>query len=71
MSDSCFVPKTWCVYGILHDEPCAMFFTVRADAVNFVNDCLESMQYRGSQTDLSIMVLANVNGDAMTIEEFS
>lgn len=71
MSDSSFVPKTWCVYGVLHDEPCAMFFTARADANIFISECLESMQYRGSQTLLSIMVLVGVDGDAMTIEAFS
>ena len=71
MSDSSFELKTWCVYGVLHDEPCAMFFTSRAGAIHFLNDYLKSAQYRCSQTELSIMVLVGVDGDAMTIEAFS
>jgi len=71
MSDASFVPKTWCVYGILCDEPCVMFFTVRQDAINFVKDGLETNYLDRGTTDLSIMVLVGVDGDAMTIEEFS
>jgi hypothetical protein len=65
-SGSSFAPKTWCVYGVLRDEPCAVFFASRAGAIYFVNGCSEL-----SETCLSIVVLANVDRDVMTIEEFS